>query len=61
VPDPDERVNEMGIKGAGEIGATGVNAAIANAVFNATGVRVRSLPIRLDELLTPSPPGRGLG
>lgn len=39
------------MKGAGEAGATGVNAAIANAVFHATGVRVRKLPIRLGALL----------
>jgi xanthine dehydrogenase YagR molybdenum-binding subunit len=55
VPDEDTRINRMGIKGVGEIGATGVNAAIANAVFNACGVRVRDLPIRLDKLL-----GQGL-
>jgi xanthine dehydrogenase YagR molybdenum-binding subunit len=52
VPEEDTRVNPLGMKGAGEIGATGVNAAIANAVFNATGVRVRRLPIRLDNLLS---------
>jgi xanthine dehydrogenase YagR molybdenum-binding subunit len=52
VPEEDTRVNPLGMKGAGEIGATGVNAAIANAVFNATGVRVRKLPIRLDNLLS---------
>jgi xanthine dehydrogenase YagR molybdenum-binding subunit len=49
--DPDTQVNPLGMKGVGEIGATGVNAAVANAVFNATGVRVRKLPIRLDDLL----------
>jgi xanthine dehydrogenase YagR molybdenum-binding subunit len=52
VPEEDTRINPLGIKGAGEIGATGVNAAVANAVFNATGVRVRELPLRLDRLLT---------
>jgi xanthine dehydrogenase YagR molybdenum-binding subunit len=51
VPEEDLHINPLGMKGAGEIGATGVNAAIANAVFNATGVRVRRLPIRLDDLL----------
>jgi xanthine dehydrogenase YagR molybdenum-binding subunit len=51
VPEEDTRINPLGIKGVGEIGATGVNAAVANAVFNATGVRVRKLPIRLDHLL----------
>lgn len=51
LPDTDTRINPLGMKGVGEIGATGVNAAVANAVFNATGVRVRKLPIRLDDLI----------
>ena len=42
----DTLVNPLGIKGVGELGVTGVNAAIANAVFHATGVRLRKLPIR---------------
>jgi xanthine dehydrogenase YagR molybdenum-binding subunit len=46
----DARVNPLGIKGAGEIGITGVGAAIANAVYHATGVRVRDLPITLDKV-----------
>jgi len=41
----------MGARGVGEIGITGVGAAVANAVFNATGKRVRDLPISLDKLL----------
>jgi xanthine dehydrogenase YagR molybdenum-binding subunit len=41
----------MGAHGVGEIGITGVGAAVANAVFNATGRRVRELPITLDKLL----------
>ncbi len=41
----------LGAHGIGEIGITGVAAAIANAVFNATGKRVRELPITLDKLL----------
>ncbi len=41
----------MGARGIGEIGITGVGAAVANAVFNATGKRVRDLPITLDKLL----------
>ncbi|MGI9170348.1 MAG: molybdopterin cofactor-binding domain-containing protein, partial [Caulobacteraceae bacterium] len=41
----------MGARGIGEIGITGVGAAVANAVFNATGKRVRDLPITLDRLL----------
>jgi xanthine dehydrogenase YagR molybdenum-binding subunit len=41
----------MGAHGIGEIGITGVAAAVANAVYNATGTRVRDLPITLDRLL----------
>jgi xanthine dehydrogenase YagR molybdenum-binding subunit len=41
----------MGAHGVGEIGITGVGAAVGNAVFNATGRRVRELPITLDKLL----------
>jgi hypothetical protein len=37
IPERDERVNALGIKGIGEIGIVGMNAAVANAVFNATG------------------------
>jgi xanthine dehydrogenase YagR molybdenum-binding subunit len=51
VPEKDERVNPLGIKGIGEIGIVGMNAAVANAVFNATGTRVRELPIRAERLL----------
>jgi xanthine dehydrogenase YagR molybdenum-binding subunit len=47
----DEVVNPLGVKGVGEIGQVGVAAAIANAVFHATGRRVRSLPIRIEDLL----------
>src|SRR5258706_5787715 len=51
VPEEDHIVNPLGIKGVGELGIVGVNAAIANAVHHATGTRVRDLPIRLDKLL----------
>ena len=51
VPEQDNKVNDLGIKGLGELGNVGLNAAVANAVFNATGVRVRELPIRLEKLL----------
>jgi len=51
VEERDEHVNALGIKGVGEIGIVGAAAAIANAVFNATGVRVRDLPITLDKVL----------
>jgi xanthine dehydrogenase YagR molybdenum-binding subunit len=50
VEEPDELVNPLGIKGVGEIGIVGVAAAIANAIYNATGKRVRDLPITLDKL-----------
>jgi xanthine dehydrogenase YagR molybdenum-binding subunit len=48
---PDEHVNAVGAKGVGELGITGTAAAIANAVFHATGRRVRDLPITLDKVL----------
>jgi len=48
----DTDVNGPGVKGIGEIGIVGTAAAVANAVYNATGVRVRDLPITLDTLLT---------
>jgi xanthine dehydrogenase YagR molybdenum-binding subunit len=48
IPDPHA---PMGAHGVGEIGITGVGAAIANAVFNATGKRVRDLPITPEKLL----------
>jgi len=47
----DREVNPAGVKGLGELGNVGTNAAIANAVFHATGRRIRTLPIRLDELV----------
>ncbi|HET6577738.1 MAG TPA: xanthine dehydrogenase family protein molybdopterin-binding subunit [Gemmatimonadales bacterium] len=47
----DPHVNPIGAKGIGEIGITGASAAVANAVWHATGVRVRDLPITLDKLL----------
>ncbi|HWC63501.1 MAG TPA: xanthine dehydrogenase family protein molybdopterin-binding subunit, partial [Rhizomicrobium sp.] len=54
VPEEDSIVNPLGIKGLGELGNVGVPAAVANAVFHATGVRVRSIPIRLESLLSPA-------
>lgn len=50
VNEPDEHVNNLGIKGVGEIGLVGVAAAIANAIYHATGKRVRSLPITMDKI-----------
>ncbi len=46
----DAVVNPLGVKGVGELGCSGTNAAVANAVFAATGVRVRDLPIRARSL-----------
>ena len=51
VEERDVHVNALGIKGVGEIGITGTAGAIANAVWHATGLRVRSFPITLDRLL----------
>ena len=51
VDDDDQYINSLGAKGIGEIGITGVCAAIANAVFHATGTRVRDLPITLDKVM----------
>jgi xanthine dehydrogenase YagR molybdenum-binding subunit len=54
VEEPDALINPLGIKGVGEIGIVGVAAAIANAVYHATGKRVRDLPITLDKLQRPA-------
>ena len=51
VPEDDEIASPIGVKGVGEIGIVGTAAAVANAVFHATGRRVRTLPITLDRLL----------
>jgi xanthine dehydrogenase YagR molybdenum-binding subunit len=51
VDETDDELNPIGSKGIGEIGIVGTAAAVANAVFNATGHRVRDLPIRLDRVL----------
>ncbi|HEY4075560.1 MAG TPA: xanthine dehydrogenase family protein molybdopterin-binding subunit [Rhizomicrobium sp.] len=51
VPEVDHDVNPLGIKGIGELGNVGMNAAVANAVFHATGIRVRHIPIHLEEML----------
>jgi xanthine dehydrogenase YagR molybdenum-binding subunit len=51
VEEPDDIVNALGSKGVGEIGIVGVAAAVANAIYHATGKRVRDFPITLDKLL----------
>ncbi len=47
----DDKANVLGVKGLGELGICGAGAAVANAVFNATGVRARDFPIALDKVL----------
>ena len=48
---PDYHLNALGARGVGEIGMAGVAAAVANAVYHATGKRIRDLPITVDKLL----------
>jgi xanthine dehydrogenase YagR molybdenum-binding subunit len=57
VEEHDPHVNALGIKGVGEIGITGTAAAVANAVWHATGIRVRRFPIGIDDLLMPASHG----
>ncbi len=51
VEEPDRLIDPLGVRGIGEIGVTGVAAAVANAVWHATGVRVRKLPLSLEKLV----------
>jgi xanthine dehydrogenase YagR molybdenum-binding subunit len=51
IDEKDDQINALGVKGVGEIGIVGVAAAIANAVYHATGKRVRDLPITIEKLL----------
>jgi xanthine dehydrogenase YagR molybdenum-binding subunit len=51
---PDTIFNPLGARGIGEIGVTGMPSAVANAVYNATGIRVRDFPIRPEQLLPSS-------
>lgn len=51
VPEEDDKVNPAGVKGIGEIANVGTAAALANAVYHATGTRIRELPIRIEKLL----------
>jgi xanthine dehydrogenase YagR molybdenum-binding subunit len=52
----DDKANVLGVKGLAEVGICGAGAAVANAVFNATGMRVRDFPITLDKVLPGLPP-----
>ena len=52
IEEHDPHVNALGIKGVGEIGITGSAGAVANAVWHATGIRVRRFPIRIEDLVT---------
>jgi xanthine dehydrogenase YagR molybdenum-binding subunit len=54
VDEVDPHVNALGIKGVGEIGVTGSAGAVANAVWHATGIRVRRFPIRIEDLVMAS-------
>jgi len=54
IDEHDPHVNALGIKGVGEIGITGTAGAVANAVWHATGTRVRRFPVRLHDLLMPT-------
>lgn len=51
VPEVDDDVNPAGVKGLGELGNVGTPAAVASAVYHATGKRIRELPIRIDSLI----------
>ena len=51
VEEQDNEINPLGVKGVGEIGIVGTAAAIANAIYHATGKRVRDLPITIDKLM----------
>jgi xanthine dehydrogenase YagR molybdenum-binding subunit len=51
VPEVDDKANPLKIKGVGELGISGAGAAVANAIFNATGVRIRDYPLTLDKVL----------
>ena len=51
LPELDDKANPLKSKGLGELGICGAGAAVANAVYNATGIRIRDFPLTLDKLL----------
>jgi xanthine dehydrogenase YagR molybdenum-binding subunit len=51
VEEHDDKVSPLGVKGLGEIGIVGTAAAITNAIYHATGKRIRNLPVTIDKLL----------
>ena len=55
IEEVDDQANPVGAKGVGELGISGAGAAVANAIFNATGIRVRDFPVTLDKLLAGLP------
>ena len=55
IDEGEPELGPLGAKGIGEVGIVGTAAAIASAVYHATGIRIRELPVRLDKLLTESP------
>jgi hypothetical protein len=50
LPEQDDHINPAGVKGIGELGNVGTNAAVCNAIFHAIGQRLRKLPVRLEQL-----------
>jgi xanthine dehydrogenase YagR molybdenum-binding subunit len=50
LPEQDDQINPAGVKGLGELANVGTNAAICNAIYHATGQRIRQLPVRLERL-----------
>jgi xanthine dehydrogenase YagR molybdenum-binding subunit len=51
VPEEDRAINPLGVKGIGEVGIVGTSAALVNAIYHATGQRLRDLPLRIESLI----------